>query len=162
MAVIEHTETKVKSRVNFRHLRWADPVSELIYNSNIDVFPGASKLYFTASDLDDLNWEALEFLPELEPEADAIAAEILRDRSTELTEQEPPPNKRNKIEITTDVDSDSTVRPKRKCRNPVRYRDYICGFTCTRPVRYDNIIRTTPLTSCLVSDTVLSELEMLL
>jgi hypothetical protein len=161
-AVIEHTETKVKSRVNVRHLRWADPVSELIYNSNIDVFPGCSKLYFTASDLDDLNWEALEFLPELEPEADAIAAEILRDRSTELTEQEPPPSKRNKIEITPDVDSDSTVRPKRKCRHPVRYKDFICGFTCTRPVRYANIIRTTPLTSCLVSDTVLSELEMLL
>jgi len=37
----------------------------LIDNSNIDVFPGESKLYFRADELEDLNWDALDNLPVL-------------------------------------------------------------------------------------------------
>jgi hypothetical protein len=145
-AVIEHSRSKVKSRVNIRHLRWADPISELILNSNIDVFPGQSKLYFTADDLEDLNWEALKDMPELDKEVKGKMDEVVRDRNADLTVQEPP-NKRAR----TDPDSVSTKltvnnKPNRIRKRNTRLKDYICGFAhSTNCVHRSNNIVTTCL-----------------
>ena len=150
-AVIEHTESMVKSRVNVRHLRWADPVSELINNSNIDVFPGESKLYFSASDLADLNWEELRDLPQLEPYVDDRAAEIVRDRVNDLTLQEPPPKRvrlqdGGELETNEETESDPVGRPKRDRKKNVRLRGYLCGLACyvTVPRKPNNVVCTFP------------------
>jgi hypothetical protein len=143
-AIIEHTESKIKSRVNLRHLRWADPVSELIENSNIDTFPGQSKLYFTAADLEDLNWDILDSLPELGPEVQEKADEIVRDRSTDLTIQEPP-SKRPRLDSSPSrVSNEPTARPSRTRRRNVRLKDYLCGFMCTTNtiMKSNNIVCT--------------------
>jgi len=147
-AVIEHTETLYKSRVNIKHLRWADPISELIYNSNIDVFPGESKLYFKADDLEDLDWTAFEDLPALDKDLDDKAAEIVRDRAADLTAQREPPDKRIRLDDNvnniTDAELDVSVRPTRQRRRNVRLRDYHCNFVCFTNVeaRSNNIITT--------------------
>jgi hypothetical protein len=148
-ALIEHSETKVKARVNVRHLRWADPVSELISNSNIDVFPGESKLYFSADDLEDLNWEALDALPKLDEEAQDKADEIARNRASDLTVQEPPP-KRARVNTddsgTQGTQLPSIARPTRKRRRNPRFQDYICGYICftALPCKSRTLVRTKP------------------
>ena len=129
-AVIEHTETKTCSRVNVRQLRWADPVSELIFNSNIDSFPGTSKLYLSAGDLDDLNWEAVQDLPALEPDLETKAKEITRDRSNDLYLQEPP-NKRARVDPDSAPSAaQQSTRPQRTRKRNIRLKDYHVGFTC--------------------------------
>jgi hypothetical protein len=128
-AIIEHTRSKIKARVNVRHLRWADPVSELIDNSNIDVFPGGSKLYFSAEDLKDLNWDALEQLPELAPDLAQKAAEIVRDRSSDLTVQQTP-GKRTRTDSESSESGTVPVvsrRPQRKKKRSVKLKDFLCN-----------------------------------
>jgi hypothetical protein len=88
---IENIDTKMKSKVARRHLRWADPVSALLANSNVDVFPGRSKLFFSADDLKDLHWAAMDPLPEMSPELKEKLAEVSRDRANEDAPQQEPP-----------------------------------------------------------------------
>jgi transposase InsO family protein len=119
-AVVEHTHTGVKSRVSVDYLRWADPVSELILNSNIDTFPGESKLYFSADDFQDLNWEAIEQVDATDVVIDDKMNEIIRNRASDLCLQKSP-NKTQRL-------NDSTRFPVRERRRNTRLRDYIVGF----------------------------------
>jgi hypothetical protein len=86
-AVVEHIDSYLKSRVNVKHLRLSDPVSDLIYGSNIDVSPGETKLYFSAGDLPDLDWEPIAPEAALDPELEVRAKEISRKRDNDLTMQ---------------------------------------------------------------------------
>ena len=113
-AIIKHTETGIKSRVAVQHLRFADPLSELLYNSNIDVFPGTSKLYFRADDLKDLNWEAVDNLPDLEPLLDERAQEVVRPRVNDLSQQ---------VTVDKDQDSSQLGLPKSLNQNKLLPRD---------------------------------------
>ena len=87
---IIHVRTGKTHIVNIRHLRWADPVSELLDNTNIDCFPGESKLYFHSKDLEDLNWEPFHDPLPLLPEHQAKLDEIVRDRADDAGPQQPP------------------------------------------------------------------------
>jgi len=125
---IVNTKTGTRHRVNVRHLRWVDPVSELIDNTNIDAFPGQSKLYFAADDLKDLNWEAMKDLPRLSVRNLERAEQITRDREGDLFEQHdpdgPPPPKRKRY-------ADGSDRPIRFKRRIVRYKAHtIICHTC--------------------------------
>jgi len=57
-AQIEHVESGKKYRTSVAHLKRTEPLAVLLENSQIDVFPGCTKLYLPASDMPDLNWEA--------------------------------------------------------------------------------------------------------
>jgi hypothetical protein len=140
--VVEHTHTGVKSRVSVDHLRWADPVSELILNSNIDTFPGESKLYFSADDFQDLNWEAIEQVDETDVVIDDKMNEIIRNRATDLCLQQPP-NKAQRL-------NDSTRFPTRERRRNTRLRDYIVGYiaACSKQTCMNRFSQSEP-----VSDT---------
>ncbi len=105
---IEHTETKKCSHVNLRHLRWCDPISELLDNASVDVFPGCSQLYLTVDDIADLNWNFTTQMPELSEEQRCKMNEIVRERENELYEQKNP-NKR----MSTDKPMHDAPSPKR-------------------------------------------------
>ena len=126
-AIVEHTETAIKSRVNVRQLRWADPVSELINNSCLDTFPGRSRLYFTSEDLEDLNWDAIEGLPPLDPTTDEMARQITRDRSTDLTEQ--PPIKRAKLDVTPKAGETERRKSGRMRTRSSKLKEYVVGLS---------------------------------
>jgi len=119
-AVIEHSKTKTKARINVRHLRWADPVSELVMNSELDVFPGESKLYFSAEDIKDLNWDAIENLPKPKSQVQDRIDQAIRDRSCDLTPQVNPHKK-------------PTPSNKRTTRKPRYLNDYICSVIHRSP-----------------------------
>jgi hypothetical protein len=123
--------------VSVDHLRWADPVSELILNSNIDAFPGATKLFFSADDMDDLNWDAIEHVDACDVTIDHKMQEIIRNRANDLALQEPP----NKILKATDADNTQRY-PKRQRRRNVKLQDYIVGFiaTCRKQACFNRII----------------------
>jgi hypothetical protein len=84
---IEKTVTGEKKRVALQNLRKTDALSELLQNSNIDVFPGTSKLYFRADDLKDLDWPAITEAPGLLDDIKRQAHEVVRDRKGEKGEQ---------------------------------------------------------------------------
>jgi len=144
-AVIEHSETGVKSRVNVRHLKWADAVSELINNSNIDTFPGTSKLYFRADDLDDLQWDALKDLPPLEESVKRKADQIVRDRGSDLTLQ--PEAKRQRLDTDSTSGQPQPSTGKRARRRNVRLQDYVVGnvwFNDVKRCKPHLLVRTNP------------------
>ncbi len=105
---IEHTETKKHSCVNLRHLRWCDPISELLDNTSVDVFPGCSQLYLTVDDITDLNWNFTTQMPELSEEQRCKMNEIVHERENELYEQKNP----NKC-TSTDKPMHDAPSPKR-------------------------------------------------
>jgi len=120
-AIIEHLKSKSTSRVGIRHLRWADPVAELVLNSELDVFPGESMLYISAEELPDLNWEAIEPGQPGQPvnrEVERRIEQIVRDRSGDLTPQQPQPG--------------SSDPSKRSRRTPRHLKDYYCGCAVSR------------------------------
>jgi hypothetical protein len=123
LAVVVHSQTGVRSRVAIDHLRYADPVSELILNTNIDAFPGATKLYFSADDIADLNWDAIQHVQQCDVRIDDKMEQIIRDRANDLMVQESP----NKVKL---VDDENQVGryPKRQRRRTVKLNDYIVGF----------------------------------
>lgn len=146
-AWIKHSIGGLKARVNVRDLRWADPVSELLMNSNLDVFPGESKLYFSAEDLKDLNWDMLDDLPELDPTLKQKANEIVRDRASDLTVQKPP-TKRPRL---SGDPPEGASRPTRERRRNVRLKGYIVGFA--KPLKPNVLVHCKPtLTIKLVSE----------
>lgn len=118
--IIEHSESGVKARVNVCDLKWADPVAELLQNSQLDVFPGSSKLYFHAGDLENLNWPAMQDLPEMEKQTQEKLEEAVRDRSRDTQQQSSTPQASPQEE-----GEDTNSRPKRNRRLPARYRDAI-------------------------------------
>ena len=150
-AIVEHTETKIKVTVNVRDLRWADPISELIQNTSVDAFPGRSKLYFRADDLEDLDWEAIRDLPELDPALAEKADEIVRNRRHDHFTQEPPakvPRLENGEALDQCThDSHNNTQPdssgptgarqsKRQRRRPDKLDDYLSSFPFTaHPLR---------------------------
>ena len=123
-AIIEHTQTKTTARVNVRHLRWADPISEIIMNSELDVVPGQSKLYFSAEDVADLDWPAIENDAPLDQELQERIDEVVRDRSTDLTPQPEISNNQRSVS-----DNHRSSRPR---RHPARLNDYLCGFAISQ------------------------------
>ena len=126
-AVIVHSGPKGKRRVNVRHLRLADPVAELLSHSCLDAYPGATKMYLSAEDLDDLDWEALT---ELEPLPDDLrdkANEIVRPRNNDLFTQEPP-EKRRRIDPEPNNEITQQFPPRRSRRKrsrPVWYTAHV-------------------------------------
>ena len=132
-AKIEHTKTGVKADVDVHDLKWADPVSELLNNSSLDVFPGRSKLYFSAKDLPDLNWPAMQELPELSKDTADKLFEAARDRSNDVK-----PQKAEKSPDTPSGGSQTTGsahstqkggegilrRSKRERQMPNKFRDF--------------------------------------
>ena len=151
--IVRDTDSGKRKRVARRHCRLSDPVGELIGNSNIDVFPGTSKLYLSADDLQDLNWEAVDDIhrcygfPQWEREIDDKAKEIVRNRANDLHPQPEPKRTRTDInDYWIDPEDDPTLdpggvslgegegdkvvdvdpRPKRLRRRNVRLKDYVC------------------------------------
>jgi hypothetical protein len=134
---VEHIDTKVQSRVARRNLRWADPVSALLSNSNVDVFPGRSKLYFSADDLRDLNWGPMLELPEPPEGVQQKMTEAARDRSKDDAPQVSPtpaatPPAAAAVPPVTELQpgpSQQTVQPRqRRARErqiPRKFRDYV-------------------------------------
>jgi hypothetical protein len=116
-------------------------VSELISNSSIDAFPGESKLYFTAGDLEDLDWAALESLPPLEPDVQEKANEIVRDRDSDLCVQAPPAKR---ARLDNNIEDTGTKRPQRVRKRNVRLKDFLCGYVCITNLsfRSNNLICT--------------------
>ena len=70
-----------------RHLKWADPVSELLANSNLDIFPGQSKLYLHSKDLKDLEWPAMICSAELDKDTNNKLKETIHDRTNDTEQQ---------------------------------------------------------------------------
>ncbi len=79
----------MKSRVNVRHLKWSGlyPVLELLANSNLDVFPGQSKLYLHSKDLEDLDWPAMIWNAELDKDTNDKLEETVHDRRNNTVQQ---------------------------------------------------------------------------
>jgi hypothetical protein len=84
---IEKTRTGEKTRVGLQHLRKADPLSELLGNSNVDVFPGRSKLYLHAGDLKNLDWPAATEVSPLDEDTANRAEEAARNRYGDRDQQ---------------------------------------------------------------------------
>ena len=124
-ALIEHTDSLQTAVVNVRNLRLADPVAELIQNTDIDCFPGKSRLFFRADDLEDLDWDGFVNLPALEQEVKDKAEEIVRDRAHEFAAQEPPKKKQR---TESDTDEAPRTRPRSKRTAPKKFDDYIVNF----------------------------------
>ena len=150
---VVHTRTGKTHRVNLRHLRWADPISELLDNTNIDCFPGESKLYFQAGDLEDLNWEPFVNPEPLPEHLQQKMSEIVRDRSQDTGPQVPIPMHVDESHDTLDdrmhADTPQTYsdtltpqnlfdkkgggsthareRRTREKRKPKKLKDYVCG-----------------------------------
>jgi hypothetical protein len=89
-------------------------------NTNIDAFPGETKLYFSADDIEDLNWEAIEQVDATDVVIDHKMNEIIRSRASDLCLQEPP----NKVQRL----NDNSRYPKRERRRNVQLKDYIVGY----------------------------------
>ena len=118
---IQHTESGRKARVSIKHVRKTDPVSELLGNTSVDCFPGTSKLYFHSSDLKDLNWEAMKEVEPLEPELEAKANEVVRDREGDELSQETPMDT-EVVPAESEIDKEVRERPKRSRRLPRHLR----------------------------------------
>jgi hypothetical protein len=98
---IEKTCTGEKIRVGVQHLRKTDTLSEILQNSNLDVFPGTSRLYFRADDLKDLKWPAPEEADGLLDDVRRRAEEVVRDRKGEKGTQ--PTHETAATPLLTDV-----------------------------------------------------------
>jgi hypothetical protein len=121
---IEHTQTGKQYTVSIKDLKWADPVSELLNNSEIDVFPGKSKMFFHSKDLPNLNWPAMHDYP-MEEEYRQKLEEVVRDRS-----------KDNEMQVES-VPSDPSTDPKQQGEGSTASRP---KRTRKTPSRFDNCI----------------------
>ncbi len=161
-AIIEHTASKTKARVNVRHLRWADPISELINNTQLDVVPGQSKLYLSAQDMADLNWQEIPGLPPLDPAAKDKIDQIVRDRSYDLRPQkEPVQPKNNDVSSRQSEQVEQSKRAQRARRHPARLNDFYCGCSVSsRPrqksaiVSFDAANNVLVVSECMIADLV--------
>jgi len=127
--IVEHTNTGTKARVNICDLKWADPVSELLGNSSLDVFPGCSKLYFQAGDLPNLDWPGMENLPPLEPEVQSKLEEAVRDRRNDVGVQEDPQSTGSQQKAAQRQEGEGrSTRAKRIAPVPIRYRNDLGVF----------------------------------
>ena len=122
-------------RVNTRHLRLSDPLSELVSNSHLDTIPGRSKLYFRADDLPDLEWPPIDSVRPPSPTSTTKMKEITRERHQDSGTQESasPPEK----SVSPPPPADGGVpcrRSKRVAPRPRRFDDFhmnsvsICFF----------------------------------
>ena len=62
-------------------------MSELLTNSNLDVFPGQSKLYLHSKDLEDLDWPAMLKNSELDKPTNNKLDKVIHDRLNENEQQ---------------------------------------------------------------------------
>ena len=84
---IEHIETGKRCRVSVSHLKKAEPLSILLENSQVDLFPGGTKLFLSAEDLVDLNWPATGGNQPVGDELMNKLREAVRDRSSDSQPQ---------------------------------------------------------------------------
>ena len=118
-AVIEHTQTGVQSRVSLNDLVLADPVSELLGNTSIDIMPGKTQMYFSSEDLADLNWEAMVDAPPLSTELEGKAKETVRDRDRDTGWQ-------GTDQGTAAGEAERNgKRPRRRRHRPARFENHI-------------------------------------
>ena len=96
-----------KYKVGMQHLKHADPLALLLDNSQIDLFPGRTRLYMPAQDLPDLNWPAEENLPQLGELNQKKLIEATRDRTHDRGEQDPTD------ELGTSVDKKDVKRSRK-------------------------------------------------
>ena len=115
-AVVEDTNTGQKLTRHIVDLKKADPISELLGNTSIDVIPGRSRLLFQSRDLPNLNWPAIEGLEPLDENLALKANEIVRDRYHDTKPQ--PPVKGGEKES-------NNKRPVREKQTPLYLRDYV-------------------------------------
>ena len=88
---LENIETGKKSIVNVRNLKHTEPLSYLLENSTLDVFPGRTKLYLPASEMPDLKWPPPESMtPRMEKEIQSKLLEAVRDRTYDTFMQKSP------------------------------------------------------------------------
>ena len=113
--IIRRSRDGKTMRANLRHLRWCDPMVELIENSSVNMFPGRSQLYFTEDDIADLNWETTVQLPPLDPKMQQKMDQILAKRNTKLYDQ--PKERKRK----TDSSDSDPVPSKRMRKQTQRY-----------------------------------------
>jgi hypothetical protein len=111
-AIIEDSRTKIKATVGTKHLKWADPISELLDNSDIDVFPGNSRLYFHSTDLNDLNWPAIVDAPPMSDETTSKMNEVVRNRENDATPQVTPPKATNASTTANQAVSNDSPAPR--------------------------------------------------
>ena len=84
---IEHLESGRKYRVGVQNLKRTEPLAILLDNSNIDLFPGGSRLFLPASDMPDLKWTAEGSTPELDELVMSKLKEAVRDRGNDNEDQ---------------------------------------------------------------------------
>lgn len=124
-AVIEHSRTGARCRRDISHLRQADPASELLDNTAIDVLPGRSSMYFHSKDLPDLNWPAMADLAPLGEDVARKAIEIQRDRLNDKGSQPTPVAAPSaKGGGASNDDRPASTRPQRTRRRPDRFEDF--------------------------------------
>ena len=125
---VESTSHGKRYRVNINHVKRTEPLAILLDNSQIDLFPGSSKLYLPAESLPDLNWPEAHTGTQLDDLTYAKCIEAVRDRSSDKGEQvvvEDPDEKdatRDTLRDETsqpdndDTDKHAGVKPRRKTR----------------------------------------------
>ena len=87
--LIEHVESKHRMRVGLQFVRRTEPLAILLENSNLDVFPGRSKLYLPAHHLPDLKWPSVDSGVDLGEHTFSKVLEACRDRSQDSSSQVP-------------------------------------------------------------------------
>jgi hypothetical protein len=127
--LVENTKTGNQQRISVKFLKWADPVSELLDNSEIDVFPGRSKMYFHSKDLPNLHWPAMKEYP-MDADTDDRLAEAVRDRESDTSTQKvPTPSLPTDAEPSVEGEGTRTGRPQREKKLPKRYDDMVMAIT---------------------------------
>ena len=133
-ALVLHTGTRQKFRVNFRHLRLVDPLDEILQNSNLDVSKGASVLYWHGGDFKDLMWPAPDDNDITTLDRDRLR-EVVRDREDDQEMQERRPREERERE--------DVRRPQRDRRPPRRYRNALAVSRKRRHSSRDDDSNTT-------------------
>ena len=88
-ARVEHLKTGKKYKVGLQHVKHAEPLALLLDNSQIDLFPGRTKLFLPAQDLPDLNWPPQDVQHDMGELDFNKLVEAARDRSGDRDVQKP-------------------------------------------------------------------------
>ncbi len=86
-AQVEHCETGKKHRVSVKHLKKTEPLTLLMSSSEVDLYPGSTRLYLSSDELIDLNWPKIEGCTDLDDLIHRKIIEAARDRSRDTGEQ---------------------------------------------------------------------------
>ena len=86
---VQDIVTGKKYRVGVQHVKRVEPLSMLLDNSHIDMFPEKSKLYLPAHEINDLKWPPPTSTQPLGDLSLSKLVEATRDRSKDKGEQHP-------------------------------------------------------------------------